>query len=117
MITTKALIAEVGDMSQFKNERRLFSFLGLTPREYSSGEHVRKGHITKQGNPSLRGLLVEAAWTAVEKDKDLKKTFEKLQLRMGKKKAIVAIARRLAGRIRACIRENIIYQTSIEVSS
>lgn len=45
---------ELGDMSEFANERQLFSYTGLTPSEDSSGEQIHRGHITKQGNRHLR---------------------------------------------------------------
>lgn len=105
-IASRLLINELGDMSQFKNERVLFSYTGLTPREYSSGENVRVGHISRQGKPVLRRILVQAAWTAIKKDKGLKKIFEKISIRAGKKKAIIGIARRLIGHVRACLQKN-----------
>lgn len=107
--TAFKLINELDDMSQFSNEDKLFSYIGLTPREYSSGEHVRQGHITRHGKPIIRRLLVEAAWVAVRKDPSLTSIFEKLARRTGKKRAIVAIARILIGRIRTCIKEKRLY--------
>jgi len=104
-IASRVLINELGDMSQFKNERALFSFTGLTPQEYSSGEHTRQGHISRQGKPILRKILVQAAWTAIKKDKRLREIFEKISFRAGKKRAIIAVARRLIGHIRACLQK------------
>ncbi len=104
-IASRVLINELGDMSQFKNERSLFSYTGLTPQEYSSGEHIRQGHISRQGKPILRKILVQAAWTAIKKDRCLKEVFEKLSIKAGKKRAIVAIGRRLIGHIRACLQK------------
>jgi transposase len=60
-LIARILSAELGDMSQFPNERALFSFTGLTPSEYSSGGHICRGHISRQGNTLLRHMLVEAA--------------------------------------------------------
>jgi transposase len=97
-------------MSQFSAERKLFSFVGLTPSEYSSGEHVRQGHITKQGRPLLRRVLVQAAWVAIHKDSHLLSVYERISQKSGKKKAIVAVARRLIGHIRACIKANELYK-------
>ena len=54
MLSSRILSNELGDMSQFKNERELFSYTGLTPCEYSSGENIRRGKISKQGNSRLR---------------------------------------------------------------
>ena len=92
-------------MIQFKNERQLFSYTGLTPSEYSSGESIRRGHISRQGNSRVRAILVEIAWRAIKKDKALAKFFERLYPRTGKKRAIVAVARKLIGRIRAAFRQ------------
>jgi len=57
------LIAELGDLTRFENPRQLMSYLGLTPREYSSGERRRQGTITKAGNAFARRALVEGAWS------------------------------------------------------
>jgi transposase len=56
------LIAEVGDLTRFDTPRKLMSDLGLTPSEYSSGEHRRPGGITKAGTGHARRALVEGAW-------------------------------------------------------
>jgi transposase len=56
------LIAEVGDLTRFDTPRKLMSYLGLTPSEYSSGEHRQQGGITKAGNGHARRALVEGAW-------------------------------------------------------
>ncbi len=112
-IHARQLINELGDMKQFKNERRLFSFTGLTPCEYSSGENIRQGNISRQGNAMLRKILVEAAWVAIYKDPDLKETFDRIAHRRGKKRAIVAIARRLVGRIRSCVLSGSLYEKKL----
>jgi transposase len=108
LIHARQLANELGDMTQFKNEKQLFSFTGLTPSEYSSGEHIRQGHITRQGNPILRHILIEAAWVAITKDPSLQEVMDRLSSR-GKKRAIVAIARRLIGRIRSCVLTGALY--------
>ena len=100
---------ELGSMSQFSNERQLFSYTGMTPSEHSSGENTRRGRITRQGNSRVRWLLCQAAWRAIRGDLDLKEYFERLHPRTGKKRAIVAVARKLIGRIRAAFRQNNLY--------
>jgi transposase len=109
-LIARVLSNELGDMSQFANDKALFSYTGLTPCEYSSGESIRRGHITRQGNSRLRHVLVEAAWRAIRKDAVLRASFEQIARRRGKKIAIVAIARRLVGRIRAILRTKSMYQ-------
>ena len=110
LVSARTLANELGDMSQFKNERQLFSYTGLTPSEYSSGEHVCKGHISRQGNRRVRAILVEIAWRVIEKDTSLAICFERLYPRIGKKRAIVAIARKLIGRIRAAFQHGETYR-------
>lgn len=110
VLTARELSNELGDMRQFGNERRLFSFTGLTPQEFSSGEHQRQGPISRQGRSRLRALLVEAAWRALKKDRALATCFARLSARMGKKRAIVAVARKLIGRVRAALRKGELYQ-------
>lgn len=107
--TARVLSNELGDMSQFSSERKLFSYTGLTPSEYSSGEHVRKGHISRQGKPILRALLVQCSWVVIQYDQDLRKIYDRIALRAGCKRAIVAVARKLIGRLRACFRKGVLY--------
>jgi transposase len=109
--SARVLANELGDLQQFKNERQLFSYTGFTPSEHSSGEHTRQGHITKQGKPLVRKILVQAAWVAIRHDKDLQSVYERIAAKSGAKRAIIAVARRLIGRIRTCFRTGEIYQS------
>lgn len=109
-ISARVLSNELGDLSQFANERQLFSYTGLTPAEYSSGETTRRGSITKQSNTHLRSILIEIAWRAIGKDPSLAAFFERIKLRGGSKRAIVAVARKLIGRIRAAFRQQVPYR-------
>lgn len=113
-ISARVLANELGDLSQFNNERQLFSYIGLTPSEYSSGEHTCQGSITRQGKPILRKILVQIAWKAIGQDSSLEETFNQLKNRIGSKKAIVAIARKYIGRIRACFRTGELYRNTKE---
>jgi transposase len=61
-VTAVGLVAEVGDFRRFTHPRHLMAYLGLVPSEHSSGPSVRRGAITKAGNPHARRLLAEAAW-------------------------------------------------------
>ncbi len=110
-VGARVLANEVEDLLHFNNERQAFSYTGLTPSEHSSGGHVRKGHISRQGKTIIRKILVLAAWKAIQKDKGLRAIFDRISLRAGSKKAIVAVARRLIGRIRACFRKGCLYKT------
>jgi transposase len=104
-VVARTLATELGDMTRFANERALFSYTGLTPSAYSSGPSVRRGHMSRQGSGRVRHLLIETAWRALPRDKVLQEIFDRIAATRGKKRAIVAIARRLTGRMRACFRQ------------
>ena len=112
-MTARVLSNELGDMKEFPNERTIFSFTGLTPREYSTGDNRRLGHISRQGSSRLRATLVEAAWRAIRRDPALNQDFLRLANKIGKKRAIVAIARKLIGRARALFRKKEYYAYAI----
>lgn len=101
-LTQQLLAREVCDWSRFQNRRQVGSYLGLCPREDSSGGHRRQGSITKHGNPRLRAWLVELAWRLVRFQpqyvavKHWQKVFADPQAGAARrKKAVVAVARRL----------------------
>ncbi len=110
--SSRILANELGDMSQFPNERYLFSYAGLTPSQHSSGEHTRLGHISRQGKGILRKILIQIAWTAIDQDESLREIFERIAVHAGCKRAIVAVARRIIGRMRACLRKREFYTPS-----
>jgi transposase len=62
-LTALALVVEIGDFRRFESPRQLMAFVGLVPREYSSGGKEKRGGITKTGNKHVRRLVVEAAWS------------------------------------------------------
>lgn len=61
-ITAVSIVAEVGSLSRFDKPRQLMGYSGLVASEFSSGNRIRRGHITKTGNAHLRRVIVEAAW-------------------------------------------------------
>lgn len=95
-------ILELGDIERFSTTDSLPHYLGLTPAQYTSGELDHRGRILKCGPVSLRVTLVQCAKAAVRSGKDavLSAMFERLEPRIGWKKARVAVARRLAIRLR-----------------
>ena len=97
-------LLEIFDFGRFRRAEEFASYLGLTPAQYSSGENVRLGHITRQGNAALRAVLVESAWTVIRHDPHLRAQYERLRQRgTNGKKAIVAVAHSLALRLRRCL--------------
>jgi transposase len=99
MVVALAFVLTVGAIERFPNARKLISYLGLNPREHSSGGHQRLGSISKQGNTMMRWLLVEAAQTAARLDPQLRRTYQRLKERKVSGVAKVAVARRLAVRL------------------
>jgi transposase len=62
LVNATTVLAEVGDLSRFRTPRELMAFLGLVPSEFSTGDRVTRGGLTKAGNSRARRALVEAAW-------------------------------------------------------
>lgn len=104
LITAMAFLLEIHDFSRFESNEHFSSLLGLTPSQHSSGEKTRYGHITRQGNAELRRVLIESAWSVIRYDPHLRAKYERIRSRgTNGKKAIVAVARCLAVRLRHCI--------------
>lgn len=126
------IVAEVGDFRRFGSAASFMAFTGLVPSEHSSGLSVRHGSITKTGNAHLRRVLVEAAWAyrhrpavgetlarrlqgqppeviayAWTAQCRLSARFRTLAPRKGHNKAVVAVARKLAGFVWGMMTDNI----------
>jgi transposase len=97
--TALAFVLTIGEVGRFENAKKVASYVGLIPAEYSSGGKQRLGRISKQGSPLLRFLLVEAAQTASRFDPGLKRVYVRLCMRRSRAQAKVAVARRLATRL------------------
>ncbi len=108
-VTSLAFVLVVGPVTRFQRSKQLVSYLGLNPQEHSSGGRQRLGAISKQGNPMLRGLLVEAGHTAARMDAELRQDYQRLRLRRGGSVAKVAIARKLAVRMYWMLRRQVDY--------
>jgi transposase len=109
-VSSKELSRELGTLSQFSSNKHAYSYVGLTPSESSSGEKRRQGGISHCGRPRIRHLLIEVAWRHVGKNVEMASKFSELAYRRGKKRAIVAIARILVGRLRCCLMNGMVYQ-------
>ncbi len=110
VITAMALLLELHEVGRFGRAEQLAAYVGLTPSQYSSGDHVRMGRITGTGNSYLRGLLVESSWIAVRKDPHLQLVYNRIKQRAGGKRAIVAVARRLVLAVRRVLLDNVAYE-------
>ena len=98
-VTALMFVLTIGPVERFRSSKQVVSYLGLNPRESSSGGRQRLGSISKQGNSMARFLLVEAAQTAARYDEELRRDYQRLKFRRGTAVAKVAIARKLAVRL------------------
>lgn len=109
-LTYRAVLDEVG---RFPDASSSTAFLGLVPKEDSSGTRRRKGRITKRGPTALRVLLIQAAWSIWRQRQGraaLHAWVERLAARRGRRIAVVALARRLARILYAMWRDGRDYQ-------
>jgi transposase len=115
--TALAFVLTIGDVSRFRRGKQVASYLGLIPREESSGGRQKLGAITKQGNRMLRSLLVEAAGIAVRCDPGFRKQY--LHRCHAKPKAVakVAAARKLAVRLYWMLRTQTGYPEIVRIES
>jgi len=95
LLTAMTILSAIGEIERFPTAKKLVGYAGLGARVHASGQSHRSGGITKQGRKELRAILVEAAWIAIRYDRFWAEQFERLAVRIGRKKAIVAIARKL----------------------
>jgi len=109
-VTALATEVFLGDPQRFADGKALASYVGIIPREYSSGGQQRLGGVTKQGSPLLRFLWGEAGAHAVRRDPDLKRFYRRKLLQKGLGKARVAAARKLGIRLWIMLRDQIDYQ-------
>ncbi|MGD0157922.1 MAG: IS110 family transposase [Terracidiphilus sp.] len=98
-VTALAFVLTIGDVKRFARSKQVASYLGLIPRESSSGGKQRMGAISKQGNRLLRVLLVEAANSAVRFDPEFRKEYAHRCHQKHRAVAKVAAARKLAVRL------------------
>jgi len=108
-VTSLAFVLTLGPVERFARSKQVVSYLGLNPREHSSGGRQRLGSISKQGNPMMRSLLVEAGHTAARLDGELRQDYQRLKLRRGGGVAKIAIARKLAVRMYWMLRSQASY--------
>jgi transposase len=116
-VTSLAYVLTMGDVSRFPRGKQVASYLGLIPREHSSGGRQKLGAITKQGNRMLRMLLVEAAQTTVRLDPGFRKQYLHRCHQKPKGVAKVAAARKLAVRLYWMLRTQTGYPEIVRIES
>src|SRR4029077_7899352 len=109
-VTALATEVFLGDPRRSADGKALASYVGIIPREYSSGQRQRLGGVTKQGSPLLRFLWYEAGAHAVRRDPELKRFYLHKLIQKGRGKARVAVARKLGIRLWIMLRDEIDYQ-------
>lgn len=112
LITAVTFISVIDEAKRFGNAHEVESYLGLVPGEFSTGDRRTLGGITRAGNSYLRTVLVQAAWSVLvraEANDPLRRWAEQVAERRGKKVAVVALARRMAGVLWAMWRDGTYY--------
>jgi transposase len=95
LLTAMTILGAIGEIERFPSAKKLVGYAGLGARVHASGQTHYTGGITKQGRRDLRSVMIEAAWVAVRSSAHWQTQFEHLEMRIGRQKAIVAIARKL----------------------
>ena len=120
-IVASQLMARIGDWRQIQNIRQLPAFLGLVPTESSTGERTERGSITHSGDPRLRSKLIQASWSAIRQDGELREFFrsvcQKHPRPVASKVAIVAVAHKLSVRVSVVLMKQRPYEVRQTVQS
>jgi transposase len=120
-IVASQLLARIGDWRELKSIRELAGFLGVVPTENSTGERTDRGSITHTGDPRLRSKLIQAAWSAIRQDAELREFFRSVCRRhprdVAPRVAIVAVARKLTVRISVVLMKQRPYEVREKVKS
>jgi transposase len=114
----EALVAQFDDLRRLKHSKEVGPYLGLVPKQWQSGQTERVGHITRQGNRVVRALLVQASWAGLRYNKWIREIFQRVKRgsKARRKIAIVAVARRLAIRCWAMLRDGTRWRESALVT-
>jgi transposase len=113
-VTTEVVLSELADPKRFRSAKAAVSYAGMAPGQRESAGKRKELHIERAGSKLLRWALVEAAWQLVRRTGRWQVTFASLSVRIGRKKAIVAIARRLLGVMMALLKSAQPYRHAYE---
>jgi transposase len=116
-VTIDVVLAELGDLRRFRNQKQVTAYAGLAPKVRESADRRKEGGITKEGSGLLRWVLIQTAWRMVTKTRRWGLAYEKLKSRKGAKRAIVAVARRLLGLMFGLLRRGQRYSLGTEILS
>jgi len=113
-VTTEVVLSELADPKRFRSAKCVVAYAGMAPGQRESAGKRKELHIERTGSKLLRWVLVEAAWQLVRRTGRWRVTFERLGARIGRKKAIIAIARRLLTVMMALLKSGQPYQHAYE---
>jgi len=115
-VTSDVVLAELGDWRRFRSQADVASYAGLAPGFRESAGKTKQLGITKEGSRLLRWAMIELAWRMVRTSRKWGRHYTRLEARIGAKKAIVAIARRLLGVIFSLLRSGQKYALALEAA-
>jgi len=112
-VTADVVVSELGDVDRFASQKKVCGYAGLVPGRHQSAEREIHLPISKEGSKLLRWIVVEAAWCAVQYSQKWRRLYESLLKRTAnKKKAIVAVARKLLCVMMALLRRGCKYSVT-----
>jgi transposase len=94
-LSSTIILCTIGDIADFENKKKLAAYAGLVPRVYESNEKLRRGRITKRGDKIFRTTLVQVALIAIRYNGYLRSFYDRLRVKKGSGKAIIATARKM----------------------
>ncbi len=112
-VTAEVVLSELGNWTRFRTGKQVIAYSGLAPGRRESAGKARDLGISKQGSSLLRWIMVQAAWRAVRESLKWQSVYEQISKRRGKRKAIVAVARRLLSVLFALLRTGQAYRHGI----
>ena len=104
------LLSVIGNINDFDNDKKLAAYFGIVPRVSNSNETERQGRITKQGSKLGRTTLVQCTLVAIRYSPYLRTFYERIKMKKGSGKAIIATSKKLLGIIYFTLKENIIFE-------
>lgn len=112
-VTCEVILAELADARRFSSLKKVVAYAGLAPGQRESAGKRKNLHIEKTGSPLLRWVLVQAAWQLVKRSPKWRTIYENLKGRIGGKKAIIAVTRRLLTICVTLLKRQEVYQEII----
>jgi len=104
------LLSVIGDINDFETEHKLAAYFGIVPKVSQSNNHIHYGHITKWGSKIGRTTLVQCTLIAIRYSPYLRKFYDRIKLRRGSGKAIIATSRKFLGIIYNTLKNNWIFE-------